>query len=652
MKPIIQQIKQNPLAFSMSPLGRLFTAAYRMVPSTYDTMDYKYKKSDEPIRIVFSGMGDSKHTDYAKKRFQQAYAGKPVYVFGHPQLQQALDFSQQIPRDVPVQVFGYSWGSPTAMKFIDQYNGNIVGAHYIDPMRHAVVDDKVISNKKHIPTTYMTAGQYQNQPLKNALLNALRMSPAQEMETLMSIKDHAALQQALQYIKQKKHSKAQSFAQALTEANLQKSAKLDIHTSYTGRNNFTPGTRGRGTRKQQLLPVYQMSDQQRAAHRAAGMRRDSARLKQKYNTAERGRKAQLQRKGQYYGPDAMDDATYNKIKSDTEASRYVRLNDARQKFQRQTQQYNKAKNLATKEGREFTREAPNARQILLETMNRGRAPNKDPNYRYYMGPQKRSQQWIDNQRNSIRQNAKQQGINGAKRLDDYYTEINAAKKYPTMYKDYLRRRPQLPGYIEQQQAKKGLSAFDKSLEKTKGVYYPTDDLEKENPGYTSTDRLMYKTNPYSSKEYNDSVMKSRQELDAWQQSIMGPRKQSKPTRAPVPSANQNRPVQRPVAAPVRPVAPTNPQQAQAVRSNVQRPVPSVPKAPVQQRPVQQAPRPLGQPNVQLMRPVQPSVPKQQAVQPRPQTQIQPNRPVVGTTPNYGVPTPNINMQSRNPNIRN
>lgn len=575
MKSIIQQIKQNPLAFSMSPLGRLFTAAYRMVPSTYDTMDYKYKKSDEPIRIVFSGMGDSKHTDYAKKRFQQAYAGKPVYVFGHPQLQEALDFSQQIPRDVPVQVFGYSWGSPTAMKFIDQYNGNIVGAHYIDPMRHAVVDDKVISNKKHIPTTYMTAGQYQNQPLKNALLNALRMSPSQDMETLMSVKDHAALQQALQYIKQKKH-KAQAFAEALTQANLQKNAKLDIHTSYTGRSNFTPSTRGRGTRRQYLLPTYQMSAQQRAAHRANAMHRDSARFKQKYDAEQRDRKAQMKRRGQYYGPDAMDDATYNKIKSDTEASRYVRLNDARQKFQRQTQQYNKAKDLATKEGRQFTREAPNARQILLETMNRGRAPNKDPNYRYYMGPQKRSQQQ---------------------------------------------------------------------------VYYPADDLEKENPGYTSMDRLMYQTNPHLGKAYNDSIMKSRQELDAWQQSIMGPRKQSKPTLAPVPSANQNRPVQRPVAAPVRPVAPTNPQQAQAVRSNVQRPVPSVPKAPVQQRPVQQAPRPLGQPNVQPMRPVQPSVPKQQAVQPRPQTQIQPNRPVVGTTPNYGVPTPNINMQSRNPNVR-
>ena len=201
---LIDKIKQNPLAFSLSPMGRLFTAAYRMVPSTYKTDDYKYKKSKHPVRIVFSGMGDSQVADYAKTRFQQAFGGQPVYVFGHPQLQEALNFAQQIPRDVPVQVFGYSWGSPTAMRFIKKYDGNIVGAHYIDPMRHAVVDDRVLANSKNIPTTYMTAGQYQHQPMKNALLAALRMRPKEGMVTLPSIKNHAALREALQYIKEHK----------------------------------------------------------------------------------------------------------------------------------------------------------------------------------------------------------------------------------------------------------------------------------------------------------------------------------------------------------------------------------------------------------------------------------------------------------------
>lgn len=201
MKPIIEQIKKNPMAFSMSPLGRLFTAAYRMVPSTYDTTKYKYRKTSEPIRIVFSGMGDSDISQYAKDKFKGAFADDNTFIFGHPQLQEALAFVQQVPRQAPVQVFGYSWGSPTAMKFIDRYNGNIISAHYIDPMRHAVVDDKVISNRKKIPTTYMTAGQYENQPVKNALLNALRMSKAQDMIQLKSIKNHAALAQALDYIK-------------------------------------------------------------------------------------------------------------------------------------------------------------------------------------------------------------------------------------------------------------------------------------------------------------------------------------------------------------------------------------------------------------------------------------------------------------------
>ena len=242
MSSLISRIKRDPVGFSVTPTGRLLTTLFRSVPSAYDTDQYSLVQTNKPIKIVFSGMGDSQVASYAKDRFTEAYTGQPVYIFGHGQLQQALDFANKIPRQQPVQVFGYSWGSPTAMKFIDKYNGNISKAHYIDPMRHAVVDDAVISNKKNVPTTYMTAGEYGgDRKLKDALLSVLRMQPAQGMTLLPKVKNHMALQQALKYIKQSQQHMQKSAGCVNRAAPVVESARLDTANKQVNSMNRVYG---------------------------------------------------------------------------------------------------------------------------------------------------------------------------------------------------------------------------------------------------------------------------------------------------------------------------------------------------------------------------------------------------------------------------
>lgn len=268
MSSLISRIKRDPVGFSVTPAGRLLTTLFRSVPSAYDTDQYKLTQKNKPIKIVFSGMGDSKLVSYAKDRFTQAYAGQPVYVFGHGQLQQALDFANKIPRNQPVQVFGYSWGSPTAMKFIDRYNGTINKAHYIDPMRHAVVDDAVIGNRKNIPTTYMTAGKYGGiRKLHDTLLAALRMKPAQGMVLLPQVKNHMALQQALKHIKQNQQQLQKSAAQRevidMTYRDVYKMVKraADKPAAVRGKYPITNLDYVRAAIGRQLNPVWQRPDQ-------------------------------------------------------------------------------------------------------------------------------------------------------------------------------------------------------------------------------------------------------------------------------------------------------------------------------------------------------------------------------------------------------
>lgn len=222
MSSIIQRIQKDPIKFSQSTLGKLFLWAYNKVPSTYQVSQYKPSKS--PIRIVFSGMGDSDIANYAKSRFLQRY--KNTYVFGHPQLNQALQFSKNIHPDTPVIVYGYSWGSTAARDFIDQYNGNIVGAHFLDPMRKHPKEDKNLYISKNIPVTYTKANQYTDDELKQSLLNALRWKPTQNMRVLNTVTDHGAIQQWLDNLDKSTKMKKQAYLKLMNTGKLLKKANV------------------------------------------------------------------------------------------------------------------------------------------------------------------------------------------------------------------------------------------------------------------------------------------------------------------------------------------------------------------------------------------------------------------------------------------
>ena len=170
------QIRKDPVAFSQTLYGKALTGAFNMVPSSYDTSEYALSKSKDPVRIVFTGMGDSEKNDTSRDIFLRKY---PVdtFIFGHKQLKDALKFADQI-KDRPVIVYGHSWGSNAARLFADTYKGDIQQVHFLDPMRKEMTDAPVLQIKRDIPVTYTPAGKYKDQAFIQSLFDSLRWKPS------------------------------------------------------------------------------------------------------------------------------------------------------------------------------------------------------------------------------------------------------------------------------------------------------------------------------------------------------------------------------------------------------------------------------------------------------------------------------------------
>lgn len=201
------QIKKNPVGFAKTPYGKALTAGFNMVPSSYTTADYKLSDSKQPVRIVFTGMGDSQQNDRSRDIFISKYP-EDTFIFGHKQLQDALDFATQI-KDRPVIVYGHSWGSNAARLFTNKYKGNIQQLHFLDPMRKQMTDAPILQVEKDVPITYTPAGKYKDKPFIQALFDSLRWKPSKTMIIRERVPYHNSVQewlnnlQAAKAVKQK-----------------------------------------------------------------------------------------------------------------------------------------------------------------------------------------------------------------------------------------------------------------------------------------------------------------------------------------------------------------------------------------------------------------------------------------------------------------
>ena len=197
--PLAQYIKENPRAIKDSWLGQLTDKVLRLEPSKYDTTKYPQrlqKSRNRPIRIVFSGMHDNQGVRYAQEALKKRYGESTIYVFGYDQYQDALRFAQTLDKDRPVTVYGYSWGGGDAQKFLNKYKGNIVGAHFMDPVRKDIDEKKVMSVPKHIPTTFTKALPFTPgllNDVKQATIGNLRFAPSKNFKLLPTATSHGSV---------------------------------------------------------------------------------------------------------------------------------------------------------------------------------------------------------------------------------------------------------------------------------------------------------------------------------------------------------------------------------------------------------------------------------------------------------------------------
>ena len=199
--PLAQYIKAHPRAIKDSWVGQLTDKILRLEPSQYDTTKYPQrlqKSKKRPIRIVFSGMHDNEGVRYAQEALKKRYGQNTIYVFGYDQYQEALKFAQTLDKDRPVTVYGYSWGGGDAQKFLNNYKGNIVGAHFMDPVRKDIDQKQVMSVPKNIPVTFTKALPYKPgllNDVKEATIGNLRFAPAKNFKLLPVASSHGSVDQ-------------------------------------------------------------------------------------------------------------------------------------------------------------------------------------------------------------------------------------------------------------------------------------------------------------------------------------------------------------------------------------------------------------------------------------------------------------------------
>lgn len=221
--PIAALIRNNPSVVKSSILGRLTTGVMLAKPSQYNIEKYQEKEDKgigQNVRIMFSGLHDNNEVRYAEKALRKRYAGSTIYVFGHDQLQDALDFAETIQPNKRVTVYGYSWGGDDARQFINRYQGNIKAAHFLDPVRKDYQNQKILKLDRDVHTTFTPAGPYQKgyiNDIKQATIDALRFQPSLKFARLPKVKDHVALDQWLDNVvkyqrKNKLHKKASLLA--------------------------------------------------------------------------------------------------------------------------------------------------------------------------------------------------------------------------------------------------------------------------------------------------------------------------------------------------------------------------------------------------------------------------------------------------------
>ena len=193
---LISQLEEDYVGFSKSPKGKLIYRLYSMIPSTYAVDSYKIYKSQQPIKIIFTGVGDSDLSKISKNQFNKRYPDKKLYFFGWPQYRQAMIFASGLDPEQPVQVYGHSWGSNAARKFIQNYQGNIIEGHFFDPMRRDVQGDETLQITRDVPITYTPIIE-QPRNIKTALHNALRLQPSQRMLVTQAASKHDSVAQWL-----------------------------------------------------------------------------------------------------------------------------------------------------------------------------------------------------------------------------------------------------------------------------------------------------------------------------------------------------------------------------------------------------------------------------------------------------------------------
>lgn len=199
LHPLVPKIENTPRKFQRSWMGKTMLKAYQLVPHWFPQRKYVDPQNDRPIKIVFSGMGDSVLVNYTDPQFKKRYGDSQVYTFSWSQYDKAMDWCQKnLGKDKPIEVYGYSWGSNAARKFINNYPGNIVSGHFLDPMRPKANQGRRLQiTRKDVPITYTPAGDYKDAPLKTALFNALRYSPAPGMKITAPVENHGAVSQWL-----------------------------------------------------------------------------------------------------------------------------------------------------------------------------------------------------------------------------------------------------------------------------------------------------------------------------------------------------------------------------------------------------------------------------------------------------------------------
>lgn len=198
LHPLIPLIQNSPRKLQRSMLGKVMLGAYRAVPHWFPKRKYIDTPQKTPVKIVFSGMGDSVLTNYTDPQFKKRYGNDQVYTFSWSQYDKAMQWAaKNLGKDEPIEVYGYSWGGNAARKFINTYPGNVVAGHFLDPMRPKANSDRTLLITRDIPITFTPAGDYKDTPLKTSLFDALRYKPMKSMKITLPVENHGAVDQWL-----------------------------------------------------------------------------------------------------------------------------------------------------------------------------------------------------------------------------------------------------------------------------------------------------------------------------------------------------------------------------------------------------------------------------------------------------------------------